>query len=116
MADAVSAAREQDIHIYPVGASGVDEFTEFTMRQAAQLTMGRYIFLTSDSGSGGAKKKPTLPCYYVTSLKDALLRGVDAEMTGAYELPDADQIIREEGRFADDDACHYGERSQTLAY
>lgn len=116
MADAVRAARGKDVHIYPVGASGLDEFTEFTMRQAAQVTMGRYIFLTDDSGIGGAHREPTLPCYYVTSLRDALLRGVDAEMTGQYSLPEADSIIREEGKFTFPGVCGYGTRSETMAF
>lgn len=116
MKDAVEAARNKDIHIYPVGASGLDEFTEFSMRQAAQLTMGRYVFLTDDSGLGGAHKEPTLPCYYVTSLSDAILRGVDAEMTGNYATPTDDQIVRQGGTFSGEGYCSYGERSETLVY
>lgn len=116
MADAVRAAQRKNLHIYPVGASGLDEFTEFTMRQAAQMTMGRYIFLTDDSGVGGAHREPTLPCYYVTSLRDALLRGIDAEMTGEYRLPDPSSVIRQGGNFTFSGVCGYGTRSETMAF
>ncbi len=60
------AARSLDVHIYPVASSGVDELTELTMRSAAQLTGGRYLFLTDDSGVGGAHMEPSIPCYFVT--------------------------------------------------
>jgi hypothetical protein len=78
--------------------------------------MGRYIFLTDDSGLGGAHKEPTLPCYYVTTLANAILRGVEAEMTGEYHLPDDRQVIRKEGKFNAEGVCAYGQRSETLAY
>ena len=110
------AAQVKDIHIYPVGASGVDERTEFTMRQSAQLTFGRYLFLTDDSGLGGAHKEPTLPCYYVTTLTDAILRGVESEMTGKYREPSTAEVIRKEGNFTQDGVCGYGKHSETLAY
>ena len=85
------------MHIYPVASSGIDTFTEATMRASAQLTGGRYLFLTDDSGVGGEHLEPTLPCYFVTLLSDALLRMVDIELSGVYVEPDADQIIRTGG-------------------
>ena len=50
------------------------------MRSAAQLTGGRYLFLTDDSGVGGEHKEPNIPCYFVTRLDHAILRMVDIEM------------------------------------
>lgn len=94
LAAAVRTAATQDIHIYPVASSGVDELTEFSMRAAAQLTGGRYLFLTDDSGIGGAHKEPTLPCYFVTKLDDAILRMVDIELTGDYREPTEEEVIR----------------------
>jgi hypothetical protein len=97
MADAIRATRDKGIHMYPVAASGIDDLTEHTMRTAAQLTGGRYLFLTDDSGVGGAHKEPRLPCYFVTKLNSAILRMVDVEMSGVYREPTQDEIIRTGG-------------------
>ena len=51
-----------------VGASGVDEVAWLPRRAASELSGGRYLFLTDDSGVGGPHKEPTLPCYLVTKL------------------------------------------------
>ncbi len=94
---AIRDARQQDIHIYPVAASGADELTEHTMRSAAQYTGGRYIFLTDDSGVGDAHKEPVIPCYFVTRLDDAIVRTIDIELSGGYLEPPASEIIRTGG-------------------
>lgn len=94
---AITAASNQDVHIYPVASSGIDEPTELIMRSAAQLTGGRYLFLTDDSGVGGEHKVPTLPCYYVTKLDAAILRMIHIEMTGVYKEPSSAEIIRTGG-------------------
>jgi hypothetical protein len=101
LADAVTVAAGQDVHLYPVASSGVDELTEYTMRSAAQLTLGRYLFLTDDSGVGGEHKEPTIPCYFVTRLDDAILRMVDIEMTGVYQGPLATDVLRTGGNPAE---------------
>jgi hypothetical protein len=90
-------SRGTGIHIYPVASSGIDEFTELTMRTAAQLTGGRYLFLTNDSGIGNSHKEPSIPCYFVTRLDVAMLRMIDIELTGVYHEPRADEIIRSGG-------------------
>jgi hypothetical protein len=94
---AIETAQAQGVHIYPVASSGVDELTELTMRSAAQLTGGRYLFLTNDSGVGGDHKEPSIPCYFVTRLDDAILRMVDIEMTGVYHEPSAAEVVRTGG-------------------
>jgi hypothetical protein len=101
IAAAVDVAAGQDVHLYPVASSGVDELTEYSMRAAAQLTLGRYLFLTDDSGVGGEHKEPTIPCYFVTRLDDAILRMVDIEMSGVYHEPDPVDVIRSGGDPAD---------------
>lgn len=101
IAAAVDVAAAQDVHLYPVASSGVDELTEYSMRAAAQLTLGRYLFLTDDSGVGGEHKEPTIPCYFVTRLDDAILRMVDIEMSGVYHEPDPADVIRSGGDPAD---------------
>ncbi len=104
--DAVLAAQRSDIHIYPVASSGVDELTEYTMRSAAQVTHGRYVFLTDDSGVGRSHKEPTLPCYYVTTLSDAILRSVATEMSGRVWLPESDRIVRQVGNIDGQGHCN----------
>jgi hypothetical protein len=97
LATAIRAARTKGIHIYPVASSGIDELTELTMRTSAQLTGGRYLFLTDDSGVGGAHKEPNVACYFVTKLDKAILRMVDIEMSGVYHEPDAADVLRTGG-------------------
>ena len=104
MAAAIKDARDKGIHVYPVASSGVDELTELSMRSAAQLTGGRYLFLTDDSGVGGAHKEASVPCYFVTKLDKAILRMVDIEMTGAYREPAAADVVRTGGN-PTDGAC-----------
>ncbi|MEY2935541.1 MAG: hypothetical protein RL033_6290 [Pseudomonadota bacterium] len=101
---AIETSQAQGVHIYPVASSGVDELTELTMRSAAQLTGGRYLFLTDDSGVGGAHKEPSIPCYFVTQLDAAILRMVDIEMTGVYREPTAGELVRAGGD-PQDGAC-----------
>ena len=101
LSSAIRVAAGQGIHLYPVASSGVNELTELSMRSAAQLTLGRYLFLTDDSGVGLDHKEPTIPCYFVTRLDDAILRMVEIEMSGAYREPVASDVIRAGGNPAD---------------
>ncbi|MBS2020376.1 MAG: VWA domain-containing protein [Deltaproteobacteria bacterium] len=96
-ASAIKSARDQSIHVYPVASSGVDELTELSMRSSAQLTGGRYVFLTDDSGVGGTHKEASVPCFFVTKLDKAILRMVDIEMTGTYREPEASEVLRKGG-------------------
>jgi hypothetical protein len=97
MLDAIRDTHDLGVHLYPVASSGVDDLTERTMREAAQLTGGRYLFLTDDSGVGLAHKEPSIPCYFVTHLDRAILRMVDIEVTGKYSEPASDDVIRTTG-------------------
>lgn len=115
MVDAIEGLGNLDVHIYPVASSGVDELTEVTMRSAAQLTGGRYLFLTDDSGVGGAHKEPTIPCYFVTKLDSAIVRMIDIELSGEYREPAADEIIREGGD-PQDRACELDSGETVEAY
>jgi hypothetical protein len=97
MAAAIRGAQGMRIHVYPIASSGIDALAEQSMRSAAQLTGGRYLFLTDDSGVGNAHAEPTVPCYFVTKLDDAVLRMIDIELTGAYYEPAESEIIRTGG-------------------
>ncbi|WP_437730613.1 vWA domain-containing protein [Sorangium sp. So ce1335] len=115
MADGIQALKDRGVHVYPVASSGVDELTEITMRSAAQLTGGRYLFLTDDSGVGGAHKEPTIPCYYVTKLDRAILRMVDVELSGVYREPEPSEILRTGGDPLEG-ACALSSGVEVLAY
>ena len=94
---ALGAAVGKAVHFYPVAASGIDDLGEFTMRTAAEVTGGRYLFLTNDSGIGGSHAEPHIPCYYVTALTSAMRRMVASEVTGVYTPPAVSDILRTGG-------------------
>lgn len=94
LVEALKVAREKGVHVYPIAASGADALTELSMRTAAQLTLGRYLFVTDDSGIGGTHKEPEIPCYYVTRLSAAMGRMIGLEMTGTYVGPTKEEILR----------------------
>lgn len=97
LASAVRDARAAGIHVYPVAASGADEDTEAQMRATAQLTGGRYLFITDDSGVGSSHMEPSVPCYFVTKLRSAMERMIVMELTGAYLGPNPGEILRTRG-------------------
>jgi hypothetical protein len=94
---AITAAATRGVHVYPVSASGTDERLEFSMRLAAMLTGGRYLFLTNDSGIGGDHKEPTVPCYLVTTLQKAMHRMIEMELTGRHIDPVTTDVLRTGG-------------------
>jgi hypothetical protein len=54
-----AAYAAKGIKIIPIAASGVDQPTEFLMKQMAALTEGDYIYITDHSGVGNSHIKPT---------------------------------------------------------
>jgi hypothetical protein len=97
MVQDILAASGLGIRLYPIAASGTDDLLEYTMRTAAEVTGGRYLFLTNDSGIGGNHKEPTIPCYLVTTLNEAMRRMIDMELTGVDHQPAAADILRTSG-------------------
>lgn len=95
--DAFDPLRGLGIKLYPVAASGVDPRAEFLMRLGAQATGGRYMFLTDDSGIGGAHMEPTIPCYQVRKLTDVLVYQIASELSGERAPVPDEQVIREVG-------------------
>ncbi|MDB4936532.1 MAG: hypothetical protein JWP87_3504 [Labilithrix sp.] len=94
---AVTTAVQKGIHVYPVASSGVDPNAELTMRATAQITNGRYVFLTDDSGIGNTHAEPHIPCYVVTKLQGAMVRMVESEMIGHRAEPAPAEVIRTVG-------------------
>jgi hypothetical protein len=115
LVDAVRRAAQNDVHIYPVAASGTSPLAEYSRRSAAQLTLGRYLFLTDDSGIGNPHAEPTIPCYFVTRLDDAVLRMVDIEMSGVYHEPAPEEIIRTGGD-PEDGTCELTNGDEAIVF
>ena len=109
MKKAIVDTQTAGIHLYPVSASGTDDLLELTMRSAAEITGGRYLFLTDDSGVGDPHKIPEIPCYYVTRLEKALVRVISMELSGNYIGPDAADVLRVSGAASPDGTCSIGD-------
>ncbi|MGZ5967364.1 MAG: vWA domain-containing protein [Polyangiales bacterium] len=115
MISAIQAFRSKGVHVYPIAASGADPLTELTMRTTAQLTLGRYLFLTDDSGIGGAHLEPKIPCYFVTKLDRAMLRMIATELGGTYLAPAKEDILRIGGD-PKEGACTLADGQQVKIY
>lgn len=98
-------ARLSGIKLYPVAASGTGMEAEYLMRLAAQLTLGRYIFLTDDSGIGNSHEEPHIPCYQVQLLKTLLTRAIASELSGRRLPASGTDVIRTVGNPGQDGAC-----------
>ena len=98
LAKVLRAAQKKGIHLYPIAASDTDPAAEYQMRAAAQLTGGRYLFLTNDSGVGNDHAEPHIPCYAVTRLDNAIVRMIEVELTGRHVEPEGNEILRTVGK------------------
>ncbi|HYO57682.1 vWA domain-containing protein [Archangium sp.] len=107
-------ARLSGIKVYPVAASGVADEAEYLMRLAAQLTLGRYIFLTDDSGIGGPHAEPHIPCYQVQLLEHLLIRAIRSELSGRRLPASGTEVIRTVGSPRQDGSCML--QDGTVAY
>lgn len=101
----VRRARLGGIKVYPVAASGVTDEAEYQMRLAAQLTLGRYIFLTDDSGIGDPHALPHIPCYQVQLLTRVLARAIGSELEGRRLPASGGDVLRTVGNPNQEGAC-----------
>jgi hypothetical protein len=101
-------AQVMGVHVYPIASSGIDDSTEYQMRAAAQLTGGRYLFLTDDSHLGSGHAEPHIPCYAVTRLDQAVVRMIETELAGHRVPVEPDQIVRRVGSPNADGSCSVG--------
>jgi hypothetical protein len=77
----VFTAVERGIKIFPIASSGLDDQGEFIFRQLAQISGGKFLFLTY--GAGGAPGDDTthhVDDYSVLSLDDLVVRIVQEEL------------------------------------
>lgn len=97
--DSALISRSRGIHVVPLAASGIDPTAEFLMRGMAQLTGGRYLFLTDDSGIGNPHAEPSVDCYVVTRLDGLVLRVLESLISGVRVEPDGKGVIRTVGDY-----------------
>lgn len=77
----VFSAAEAGIKIFPLASSGLDDQGEYIFRQLAQITGGKFLFLTY--GAGGAPGDDTthhVDDYSVLSLDDLVVRLVEEQL------------------------------------
>lgn len=86
-AQAIRQASEKGIRVCPILASGADTLCEYTSRAEALYTGGTFIFVTSDSGIGGAHLDPILPNAVVEYLNDLLVRVIYGYHVGTFQPP-----------------------------
>jgi hypothetical protein len=80
-AEDVFVATELGIKIYPLASSGLDDQGEYILRQLAQISGGKFLFLTY--GAGGAPGDETthhVDDYSVLSLDQLVVRMVEEEL------------------------------------
>lgn len=98
-------ARLSGIKVYPVAASGVADAAEYQMRLAAWLTLGRYLFLTNDSGIGDSHAEPHIPCYQVQLLRTLIIRAIGSELSGRRLPASGSDLLRTVGNPSQDGSC-----------
>jgi hypothetical protein len=76
------AAARRGIKIMPIASSGLDDQGEYVFRQLAQITMGRFTFLTygADGASPGDQTDHHVSDYAVLALDDLVVRLVTDEL------------------------------------
>ena len=97
--DSALMSRVEGIHMVPIAASGVDKTAEFMMRAMGQVTGGRYLFLTDDSGVGNPHAEPDVDCYTVTKLNGLVERVLQSLLTGVRVEPEGSDVIRTVGNY-----------------
>lgn len=95
---AVNNLRKKGVALYPVACSGYDDACEIVMRSSAILTGSQFLFLTDDSGVGGAHAEPKIPYYQVERLEKLMTRMIASELSGLHIQPNAADIIRTVGK------------------
>jgi hypothetical protein len=80
----VKDATRRGIKVEPIASSGLDDQGEFVFRQLAQVTMGRFTFLTygADGASPGDSTTHHVSDYAVLSLDDLVVRLISDELKG----------------------------------
>jgi Mg-chelatase subunit ChlD len=92
-ADAAHDAREQGVKIFGVGTGGLDLAGEIVLRQVAQYTAAKYIFLTygeegeSEGGAPGSVSHHTGANFQTDKLEAIIIRFAKEELAFASDQP-----------------------------
>jgi hypothetical protein len=116
LAERIREAKAKGVHVYPIASSDADDDAEYEMRSAAQITGGRYVFLTNDSGIGHSHAEPHIPCYNVTRLDHAVVRMIDVEMSGKYVEAAPAQLVRRIGAPNEEGKCRLASGMLVASY
>ena len=111
--NAVTAAAAKGIRICPVLCSGADDLCEYVTRMSALVTGGTSVFVTDDSGIGGAHLDPDLPEATVERLNDLMVRLIVGYHTGDFGTPVAWNADAEAGAQGGEEAALATDRSAT---
>jgi len=80
-AQEIFTAAEDGIKIFPLASSGLDDQGEYIFRQLAQVTGGKFLFLTYGAGGGPGDDTPHhVDDYSVLSLDDLVVKMVEEEL------------------------------------
>jgi hypothetical protein len=115
-ADAVHDARELGVKIFSVGTGGLDSAGEYALRQIAQYTYGKYIFLTygesgeSEGGAPGSVSHHTGANYQTDKLEAIIIRLAREELSHLTDV----SVQDDEDYFRASEVAE-GQRSETLA-
>lgn len=80
--DLFDQLRGQNITVFPIAASGVDDAAQYLLRAGAFLTSGKYVFLTDHSGVGNPHATPEVPYFEVERLDRLMVRLIATELAG----------------------------------
>ncbi len=114
-AQAVKDAKEKGIKIFSVGTGGLDLLGEVVLRQIAQYTSAKYIFLTygetgeSEGGTPGSVSHHTGANYQTDKLEAIIIRFAKEELSHI-----TDQPIDEEEEYFTASKIGAEEREETL--
>jgi Mg-chelatase subunit ChlD len=114
-AQAVKEAKEMGIKIFSVGTGGLDLLGEVVLRQIAQYTSAKYIFLTygetgeSEGGAPGSVSHHTGANYQTDKLEAIIIRFAKEELSHI-----TDQPIEEEEEYFTASKIGEEEREETL--
>ena len=114
-ARAAEEAKEKGIKVFSVGTGGLDLLGEVVLRQVAQYTSAKYIFLTygetgeSEGGAPGSVSHHTGANYQTDKLEAIIIRFAKEELSYI-----SDQPIEEEEEYFTADKIGEEEREETL--
>ena len=114
-ARAVEEAKERGIKVFSVGTGGLDLLGEVVLRQIAQYTSAKYIFLTygesgeSEGGSPGSVSHHTGANYQTDKLEAIIIRFAKEELSYVSDRP-----IEEEEEYFTADKIEEEQREKTL--